>query len=387
MANKIIKVLNNLDRTSDRTFLGAAHSAGGTAVNVRNINGFYDTWALQLGDTGQETSEILLVSGTPSGTVINTSGTIRFAHPTDTPVYSIKYDKVVFKRSTSGTSGSASAMTGGTVTMTPDSSHTIFEDTTGDDTYAYKASYLNSSSTELSNDSDWLLPTGYTFYSLYNIRERIKNRIHDTNFLQKDGKTVDSLLDGWVNEWLEQMNNTAVSVNKDYLIGTTDVAHGTDGLATITATDYKELRRVWYTSDGVTFYNATKMEINDFLPGETFDTTHPYFYYQGDDVFGKKPEGQSGTARIVFYKRSPVLTNDTDEVPSSMKSFTSGFVNYALAQTYYYDQKTDMGDRFLNRADLDIDLFRSEITPRAKTGPVSIDMVESTGAFDELTFY
>ena len=60
------------------------------------------------------------------------------------------------------------------------------------------------------------------------------------------------------NEWLETLTGEAVKVNKDYLIGTVDIAHGTDGLGTVTSSDFVEVRRVWYTTDGENFYKAAK---------------------------------------------------------------------------------------------------------------------------------
>lgn len=383
MSLKTIRFVNNLTDKAQKTYLASSYAVGGTALPVRNVNGFGASYGIQIGDTGQETAEIkILGTATPSGTTLNTTGTTLYAHPADTPVYSIYYDKVIFKRSTDGTAGTATAMSGGTITITPDSEYTSFNDTSGADNYAYRVSLYNSVTTAESPNSDWITPTGFAFYSLAGIRGRIKEKLFSANYIQSD-----DAITNWINEWLESMTNTAINVNKDYLLGTADYAHGTDGLATITSTSFKELRRVWYTTNGTDFYRATRMDITGFYPNETFNDTNPYFYYQGDNVIGKKPDGTSGTARIVYYSMPTVLSNDTDQLPVSMRSYTKSFVDYALAQAYFLDSKADMGDRFISMAQGEKANFEVEIAPRAKTGPSYIDLVETIDADEHMEFF
>ena len=253
---------------------------------VKNINTGAANWAIQFGKSGEERSEILLItSSVPSGTTLLTTGTARFPHPTDTPVYFVKFDQLVFKRSTSGTSGTASAISSGTVSITPDGTVTIFDDTSGATTYGYKASYRNSVTGDLSTDSDWLTPAGFDFYALARLRERVKSKLYSANYLRDDDQ-----VDDWINEWYESMTNAAIDVNQDYSIGTVDVAFGTSGLGTITSSDFKQVRRFEVTYNGTDYYLATKKDGIDYLPSQTFNQTHPYFIYKGDTVFLIKPE-------------------------------------------------------------------------------------------------
>lgn len=132
----IIKTLNVLDKTAPFSQTSADISATGT-IPIKNISQFYANWAIQIGKTGEEKSEVrVLTSSAPSGTTIITTANTSYDHPADTPVYSIKYDQVIFKRSTAGTAGTATALTNGTVTITPDSLYTLFDDTSGAATYA-----------------------------------------------------------------------------------------------------------------------------------------------------------------------------------------------------------------------------------------------------------
>ena len=333
----IIKAQNLLDTIAQKTYLTQTDSASGTVLHVKNMAGFGASWGVQVGDTGEEQSEIkLLGTATPSGTAGTLTAGLSFDHPADTPVYAIKYNQIIFKVSTSGTSGTASAITNGTISITPDNETTNFDHTAGASTYAYKTSYYNSVLDSESSDSDWLIPAGYDFYSLAKIRGRVKDKLINAGYLGDD-----DIVDDWINEWLETMTNTAIDVNEDYNMGTIDVAFsGTAELGTITSSDFKQLRRVWYSTDGINWYISRKMNLTAYDPNESFNSTYPFFYMQGDTVIGRQPHDTSGTLRLSYYKLNTVLSNETDTLPVTMKGYTKSFVDYSLAQAYYKDGKT-----------------------------------------------
>src|SRR5205814_1972920 len=153
-------------------------------------------------------------------------------------------------------------------------------------------------------------------------------------------------------------------------MGTTSVsfASGVE-LGTITATDFKQLKRVWY-ADGSGTYQATKMDSNSYSPNRTFTTTFPYFYFEGDSVIGRKPSsGESaGTFVIEYYKLPSILVNDTDTLPINMQGYSKSFVNYAHSQALFKDTKIEDATHKLAEATADRDLFKKELTPRSKTG-------------------
>jgi hypothetical protein len=380
---KTIRIKNSLTDNSQFTLLSGASSTGGTAFPVRNINSFSANWAVQIGDTGRETTEVLVLgTATPSGTALQTAGSARFDHPTDTRVYAIKYDQIVFERSETGTAGVATAVA--TVNITPDSEYTDYFDPTGQDSYGYKAYYINSvlGTALVSAVSDWLTSDGFSFYSLAKIRERVRNKLFSANFLSGDAQIND-----WINEWVESLNNVAIDVNEDYGLGTADIYHGADGLGTITLKDFKEIRRVWYTTDGSNFYKARRMKSTDYSPDENFNETYPYFYYLGDNVLAKKPQGQVGSARIEYYKMRPVLVNDTDELPVVMRSYTKSFVDYGMAQASFLDGKIELADRYMGMAASEKDQFRVQIAPRHKTGPQFIRLTDVVDGDDNLEYF
>lgn len=366
----LIKIVNNLDVNAPYSSLSNGEVAGVSSIRVQNINAFSASAAVQIGKTGEEQSEIQVLSaGTPSGTALALLSTTSYDHPVDVPVYFTKFDKIIVKRSTSGTAGTATAL--GTIPITPDGTVSVYDDTSGASTYAYRTQYYNSVTTETSEESDWITSTGYSFYSLAKIRQRILSKFFGSGFI-----TDTTIIDDWINEWMERMTNVAIDVNKDYSLGTVDVTFGTSGLGTISSSDFKEVRRFWTTYNGTDFSQSTKMDLTGFQPQEIFTTYHPFHYFLGDNVFGVKPENSGGTARIAYYKLAPILVNDTDELPISMHGYSKSFVDYGLAQAYFLDEKEKKGQFFLSSAMEGLESFRSEITPRAKSGPQTITFVE-----------
>ena len=371
----IIKVQNSLDLTAQVTYLTQQENLGTTAFHVRNATGFAaNQWAIQAGKTGEEKSEILVISGgAPSGTTLSLGTASVLDHPTDTPIYAIKYDKVIFNRSTSGTSGAAVPFTSSTVSITPDSNYTQIDDTSGAASYAYKAQYYNSITGGTSSMSDWITSSGYNFYSLAKIRQRVRSKLFNSSYIPDD-----SVIDDWTNEYLEMMTNSAIDVDESYSMGTTNLTwSGTAELGTITATDFKQIGRMWMTNDGgVNFYEAQKMRLNEYDPQQIFNASLPRYYMYDETVVGRKPADSTGSANIHYYKLQAVLVNEADLLPQSMRGYTNGFVEYGLAMAYQKDSKPDLYQLHLNNAMSTLDKFKKEITPRNKTGPTYANIVE-----------
>jgi len=376
-----IKALNNLAEQAQYSFLTDSYASGVGTVGLKNINAFPADYALQLGKTGEEQTEIKLIDSV-SGSNLILGAVTTYEHPVDTPVYAIKFNQIIFKKSASGTAGTATAITSGTVSITPDSQVTVFDDGAGLTTDAYRTCYYNSSTGDTSVDSDWLTPSGFSFYSLAKMKERVKNKLYSAGYLKAD----DTQVSDWINEWQERMNNAAIEVNQDYSIGSTSIAHGTSGLGTIADSDFKEIRRIWFTTNGSDYFQARKIHMTDVYPGEVYADTNPYYYMMGDNVFCKAPSGNSGTVSILYYKLQEPLSSDTDQLPVSMWGYTKSFVDYGLSQAYFLDDKLDQGKIFLTSASSELERFKQEMTPRSKTGPTFIKKTEEITADDPFYF-
>ena len=369
----IIQQDNLLHKDVPKTYLQNTEVAGTTIFRLRNTTGFGSSWAVQIGETGEEQTEILIISGNPpaAGTLGTTTVSSTFEHPADTPVYAIRYNQIVWERSTTGTAGTATAMTDGTITYQPSNPLSQFDDTTGSVSYAYRTYFRNSVLSSNSVESDWIVITP-PFYSMAVIRQRIKEKLWNADYLS------DPVIDNWTNEWLFEMRNAAISVNEDYALGTVDVGFdGTDGYGTITTTDFKQPRRVWITYNGQDFFQSNKMNINDFLPDEQFSSVHPYHAWLGNTIFQIRPDESGGTARLTYYRIGTQMVNDTDELELYMRGYTKSFVDYGVAQAYYKDNKTVEGQTYLALANGAKEQFKQELAPRDKSGPTLIDIVEA----------
>ncbi len=121
----LIRTRNLLHENVPFTRFYSTEEAGTNVIRVENTTALTNSWAVQLGETGHEQTEVV-IGTVASGTEISLANT-SFPHPVDTPVYFIKYNQVVFERSTTnGTLGTASPIANGTVTYQPDSFFTIF---------------------------------------------------------------------------------------------------------------------------------------------------------------------------------------------------------------------------------------------------------------------
>jgi D-lyxose ketol-isomerase len=100
-------------------------------------------------------------------------------------------------------------------------------------------------------------------------------------------------------------------------------------------------------------------------------------------VIGKLP-ASVGTARISYYKSFTPLENETDELPTSLKSYTSSFIDYATAQAFYLDNKDAKGDRFMNSANAKLSIFKDQITPRHMSGIKYVEAIEDVSAEEYL---
>ena len=348
-------------------------AAGTTVFRLRNTSGFGSSWAVQIGETGEEQTEVLVLSGNPPaiGTLGTSTAASNFEHPSDTPVYAIKFDQVVFERSTTGTAGTATPMTNGTLTYQADRALTQFDDTTGSVSYAYRTYFRNSVLGANSTESDWTTSAGFDFYSLASLRERGKRKLWDASFIKED-----IVIDDWINELKEEFVKRAIQVNEDYALGTVDVGFdGTDGYGTVTTADFSQVRRADITYNGADFFLATKMNVNDYLPDEEFSSVHPYIHWRGDTVFRVRPDESGGTARMTFYRFGTTMVNDTDTLPLIMRPFTRSFTDYVKLNAQYKDGKATQNDidSFIDR---ESDKFVVFLSPRMKTGPTMVDIVE-----------
>lgn len=374
----IVKTRNLLAVSSPKSYLSNNESAGTNIFRIRNTAGFGSSWAIQIGETGAEQTEVLLLSGSPGGTIGTSTANSTYEHSADTPIYAIKYDQIVFEVSLTGTAGTAAPLTNGTITYQADSEFTQFDDTAGSTTYAYRTFFRNSALAVNSTESDWITPAGFSFYSLANMRQRAKDKLWDAGYI-KDDLTIDN----WLNEIKDEFVTTLTTLNESYAIGTSQTAFdGTSGYGTITTADFTQAKQFWVTYDGVDDFESTRIDLSEIKPNAVYNSTLPRHAWRGDTVFQVLPVESGGTAKITFYRFGSILVEDTDELPLPLRPYTKAFVNYALAQALFKDGKTNEYALKIQEVERDKQMFISQLGDRDRSGPNTIRFVEAVSSDD-----
>ena len=80
------------------------------------------------------------------------------------------------------------------------------------------------------------------------------------------------------------------------------------------------------------------------------------------------------------------MVNDTDELPYPMRSYTKSFVDYGLAQAYQKDGKAQQAEARLAEARFQKDMFVNQLTPRDKTGPTMVELVEQMAGEEDVPY-
>lgn len=379
-----ISVENSLAVHGHKTYLSTGVASAATTSPAKNTTGFTTQYAIQIGETGQDQTEVVI--GTVASGTSFTHPALAFDHAADTSIYNLKFNQVVFEKSTAGTAGTASPIASGTISYTPDHwdsdlqlSLTIFDDTSGASTDAYRTMWRNSVLGSNSAESDWITPAGASFYSLAAITERVKNELWNSTYIQDDKR-----IHNWINELKDNWTNSVISLNQDFALGTVNVGFGTNGFGTVTTADYSDVRRIWVTYNGVDKFQSTKQSVNDPFPDQIFSSSHPYHRWLGNTVFQVSPSDTAGTAELVFYRFGTTMVNETDELPHPFKSYTDAFVGYGVAKAAFLDNKLEKYDRKMGELGSMKNDFLSNIVPRDRTGPQYIDLVDPTNGEDEL---
>lgn len=373
-----IRIKNTLTESTPLTHTVAQTAAGATALLVKNTNDFQVDYYVQVGQTNEERSEIVLVTTGIAGGTVPVLAT-RFPHPSDTPAFSIKYNQIVIKRSTTGTAGTAAAI--GTISITPDHPYSQYEDTASQPGYAYKTCFRNGQLGVNSGDSAWITTEGFNPYSRGGIRHAVRRRIRNIPGIEDDDINL------FVNEYMEMMRSAAVQVNDDYGLGTYNlpIGAGTQEYV-IEDSAYKTPVRVWLIGSGTVA--ASPIFVSDIDPSDNYAqyVWNPRFYLPGDNAIGFVPPIQeSGTAQIIYNALDSRLNSDDQLLPRPMWPYVTGFIDYATSMVYRQDGKDTLAETRERLAMDKIGLFKTEIDPRQRVQNQQIIPVEGTDFYNDFS--
>ena len=175
---------NKLTENRYSTYLTAAADAAATALTVADTDLAPDAlssniWAnndyMLVGEFGEETAEIMqMAAAVTSATSLTidregSSGGLRYAHAIGTKVHRIDFNQIRFVHSTTAASADIDNANLSTPNLVPSSLFTSYEDTTNTTGYgSYR--YRNATTAGFSSYGAFVLYTGHTVRSLWNLR-------------------------------------------------------------------------------------------------------------------------------------------------------------------------------------------------------------------------
>lgn len=172
------------------TFLTTDAVAGATTIGLQSTLGFTSLSTssgqiLLIGELGQETAELIKTSNVSTTTGSNIGGTsatliagLRFAHPQDTKVTIVDWDRFEVQHATTAT-GSKTTLMAYPEPIQPDHIESLYRDTTQTSGYYF----IRFNETVGSTNSDWSDPIpfgGYTDDTVFAIKQRALEQLNET---------------------------------------------------------------------------------------------------------------------------------------------------------------------------------------------------------------
>ena len=334
-----IFIYHPYSRDNPYTSLAGDYAAGVTSLQVKNTNGFASNKYAVLGSIGFEQAE-LVQTGTVTPPSTLAGFTTVYPHNADSKVIAFDYNQINIYRSTTGINGSYSVLA--TINIQIDNDTTPYEDTNSQSTYYYKFSYYNSAASLESSLSDPIAATGFVFYSLKTLIDRVLSLFGDTKneFIQRYE------IADYLNEFYERAQRLhAVATRRSNINWTTfTVQSGVDEY--VLPGDFLMEKAVKVSQDGgVTWpFNATNINVDHL--GSVNNTNVKYGYSIYNNTIKLDPPANNSTDMIkIFYTPMPIsLLLQTDALIAPFQNSTSMFVKYALGMAKLKDSKDDWSD-------------------------------------------
>lgn len=155
------------------TYLEADTAAGATVLSANALDFAANNYFI-LGQSGNEKTEILQISGTPTATTINLVAAASFAHNRGDTIHFIPYSQIVLERSTDGgtTFSSLSA-----INLRADATETYLQRPTDAATDVYRFRFFNPTTSQFSAYSDQVVATGYGDNTVWSVKHRAMDQL------------------------------------------------------------------------------------------------------------------------------------------------------------------------------------------------------------------
>lgn len=208
-----IITVSNPYLTLANSYLTKDINAGATTLTVSNNQNFTSSDVLLLGSFGQDTSEIVSITGAvTAGTSISLAAATILNHSRGETVTALAYDKVVIMGSTTK---NGSYTTIATVVLDYGSNNTVYMHASGDTNYWYKVRFFNSGRGNATSDTDPQYAGGYDVtsvkYLIDQARRAVGNVTLDDDFfvgaINEARRTVNTEFGfGLANAWRAEFN-------------------------------------------------------------------------------------------------------------------------------------------------------------------------------------
>ena len=177
----VIRAFNPETDNLEKSYLSNPYSSGITSVAVKNNDRFATNDRIMIGEMGAEATEVVTVSAVDADGISLTIGATDYSHSADDPVYKLRFDQVKFYRSTTGSSGTYSALSTQDLDVDNADLKTVYDDTTGTSSYYYKISFYHSISTLESALTDAIQGSGWRREQVGYIIDEILQEVNDPN--------------------------------------------------------------------------------------------------------------------------------------------------------------------------------------------------------------
>lgn len=326
-----------LSRRSPVTYFKQDYAAAVTTIKVKNSDGFSTSKYVVLGQPGLEQAEIVRPTTVTSPDTFVVTPATKFSHNADQKVTLLDYNQIKVYRSTTGISGVYNLMT--TLDIQIDADVTPYEDTTAFSSYYYKFSYYNAQAAQESDQSDAIAATGYTFYSLKTMVDRVLSLFGDS---KAEFATREEVTD-YLNEPYEKdQQNLAVSTKRfsvNTQIITVDTTHDEYDL---NADFLMEIGISKSTDGGNTWGRNIVMQQLDSLGNVLFTNEgEGYVIYNNKLKLKTYPTNNTDKYKIYYVTAPVTMINQTDTLIAPFTHSSATYVKYALGMLYLKDKKFD----------------------------------------------
>ena len=340
------------------TFLTADSAVSATTLTVGNVTGFSTNKFVVVGKIGQDQTELLRPGAVTSPGTFGTFDAVpKFAHNADDQITLFDWNKIRVYKSTTGATGTYSLVS--TLDIDVDSDVTVYEDSASLTTYYYKFAPYNSITDVEGDLSDAIAATGFVFYSLKTMIDRVLSLFGDS---KAEFVTRDEVRD-WLTEIYEYAQQQVAIATDRYNISEQIITLQADTTDYDLEADFLIEKGVRVSEDGGTKYDkfAANKQLDSM--GKVVQTNVKYGYtIKGSKIVIDDPIPSTTDKIKVYYIASPfIFTDQTDTLQAPFVNSSGMFVKYGLAHCFLKDKKSDDYKTLKDEAERKVNEFVSYI--------------------------